>query len=157
MNQPDCTERCDGIEGGNTLDNFSPLPRKNMLRLIFNIDRVSILCGTVISPGTSEKRQVCFHLDRRIVRGNWETEGFTKMQIQFIPSKTCIVNKFWPIFFSFVVTYRVSNFLPKLYEHAIIIFCGKKLNSGLLKNPCFIQLPHRSRRPGPSRRSDTRT
>ncbi len=42
------------------------------------------------------------------------------MEIQFFPSKTWIVDKFW----YFVVTYRVTNFLPKLID--MLLFSKEK-------------------------------
>ncbi len=32
-----------------------------------------------------------------LVGGNWEMTGFSKMETQFIPSKTCIVNESWHV------------------------------------------------------------
>ncbi len=73
--------------------------------------------------------------------GPWD--GYTgknrelkKMEIQFFPSNTCIIDQFWRI----LVTYRVTNFLPKLVH--MLLFSTEKNEFPLLVFLYFRVMPH---------------
>ncbi len=58
-----------------------------------------------------------------------------KMEIQFFPSKTAL----WKSFDIFIVTYRVTNFLPKLVD--MLLFSVEKTEFPFFVFPYFPVLP----------------
>ena len=94
-------------------------------------------------PTSCEVRSLCRRVQSWEIgqdRAIPENREFKKWEIQFFPSKTCIVHSFD----IFVVTYRVTNFLPKLVNMPLFI----KVASGFVsthrsksvKGPCKFSL-----------------
>ena len=73
-----------------------------------------------------------------VQEGNTRKEGHGKKWNSVFWSKTCIVDKFWPVF---VVTYRVTNFLPKLLN--MLLFSAEKTEFPFFEIPYFRVLPYR--------------